>query len=369
MWIFLLIILIIIFSCYGLMRKDFFFLQKFIDGINSVMENYDDIFYNSNTGLYTIVTKKKVFKILQLTDIHLGGSLFSYFKDKKALMACYQLIISSEPDLIIVTGDLIYPVGVMSFSFNNRAPVIQFCNFMKNIGVPWAFTYGNHDTEEVAVLDIEEFNSLLIDLSKENPKKFLYPSIQPDIYGRNNQVIEIRNEYGNLIQALFLMDSNSYINGKSIIRKYDYIRDDQVEWYRNKVLSLSEQEGGRIDSMIFFHIPLYEYRIINNLYKHNSSDIVYYYGKISEKICTSAFESKLFNTAIELGSTKAMFWGHDHYNNQSLEYKGIRMTYGYSIDYLAMPGICKHNVQRGGTLISINCNGGFKVSPCRLVDI
>ncbi len=42
-----------------------------------------------------------------------------------------------------------------------------------------------------------------------------------------------------------------------------------------------------------------------------------------------------FERAVEIGSTKGIFCGHDHYNNISLEYKGIRLTYAMSIDYLA----------------------------------
>lgn len=76
--------------------------------------------------------------------------------------------------------------------------------------------------------------------------------------------------------------------------------------------------------------------------------------------------NKIFDTAVSLGSTKAMFCGHDHYNNISLEYKGIRLTYGYSIDYLVMPGIEKDTKQRGGTLISIDRTGKFEISPKQL---
>lgn len=35
------------------------------------------------------------------------------------------------------------------------------------------------------------------------------------------------------MQALFLMDSNDYIDGGKI-NEYDYIHDDQVEWYKRK---------------------------------------------------------------------------------------------------------------------------------------
>ena len=64
-----------------------------------------------------------------------------------------------------------------------------------------------------------------------------------------------------------------------------------------------------------------------------------------------------------------MFCGHDHYNNLSVTYKGIRLTYGMSIDYLAMPGISEDTAQRGGTLITLGENSDFQVEQVRLVDI
>ena len=37
---------------------------------------------------------------------------------------------------------------------------------------------------------------------------------------------------------------------------------------------------------------------------------------------------KYFNKALELGSTKAFIFGHDHINNLVLNYKGINLCYG-----------------------------------------
>lgn len=67
------------------------------------------------------------------------------------------------------------------------------------------------------------------------------------------------------------------------------------------------------------------------------------------------------NTIVKLGSTKGIFVGYDHYNNISMEYKNIRLTYGMSIDYLAMPGISKKTKQRGGTLITLNSDSTIDI--------
>ena len=356
---------------YNAMQMDTWFLEPYISAVKTVEREQDDITYNEKTGVYTITTEKDDFKILQLTDIHLGGSLFSAIKDYKALDACYDLINCTKPDLVIVTGDMVFPMGIMSLSLNNSAPIIQFASFMRNLGIPWAFTYGNHDTEDMANSSVEEIEQLYKSLSYKTSHNLLYPYVQPDITGRSNQLIEIRNSDGSLNQAVFLIDSNDYTgNG---LNDYDYIHDDQVEWYKEQVEELNEKEGETVSSMLFFHIPLQQYRDAYELYEQGSDEVKYFFGENGEtminKVCCSDYPSKLFDTALELGSTKAMFCGHDHYNNMSLEYKGIRLTYGMSIDYLAMPGIDEDTAQRGATLITCHSDSTFDIEQVPLTSI
>ena len=72
---------------------------------------------------------------------------------------------------------------------------------------------------------------------------------------------------------------------------------------------------------------------------------------------------------LELGSTIGVFCGHDHYNNMSLGYKGIRLTYGMSIDYLAMPGIENDIAQRGAELITIHPDSSWDLEQIPLTSI
>lgn len=350
--------------------KDVWLIQPYINSVPNLSNDEIKVKYNEETGIYTLTTGKDDFKILQLTDIHLGGSAISYSKDIKAFNACYKLIEQTKPDFVIVTGDLTFPLGVMSFSFNNKAPVEQFASFMRNIGIPWAFTYGNHDSENMSSLNASELNDVFKNLSYKTSKTLLYPYIQPDITGRNNQLIEVRKSDGSLIQALFLIDSNAY-TGKGL-NEYDYIHDDQVEWYASEVKRLQE-ESNIVKSLVFMHIPLQEYKTAYDLYTENNDEVKYFFGEIGEtmidSICTSDYPSKFFDTAVGLGSTQGIFCGHDHYNNISLEYKGIRLTYGMSIDYLAMPGIERGIKQRGATLITISGSGDMEVEQCPLKNM
>ncbi len=360
---------------FSFLQRDTWYTQSYINSVPVVEHNTHNIEYNDETGVYTITSSTEDFKILHLTDIHIGGSLYSYPKDIKALAACFAEIEYTKPDLVIVTGDLCFPMGIMSMSLNNSAPVQQFAAFMRNTGIPWAFTYGNHDTETLASLDKKELNEVYKSLAYKTSGNLLYPYVQPDIMGRNNQLIEVRNTAGDLNTGLFLIDSNAYTGDG--INVYDYIHDDQVDWYADEVRRMNEEAGHTVNSMVFFHIPLQEYRTATELYEQGSDEVRYFFGEnpgdhggiTNYKVCCSDYPSKLFDTALELGSTSGFFCGHDHYNNASLEYKGIRLTYGMSIDYLAMPGIENETQQRGAELITIHSDSSWDLEQIPLTSI
>lgn len=348
-----------------IMFKGTWYIQPYIATIPYVPHRQLEMSYNEENGIYTMKNPEEGdFKILQLTDIHLGGSFLSYQKDLKALQTVYELIDKTRPDFIIVTGDFVFPLGIESYSFNNYTPMMQFCSFMRNIGIPWAMTYGNHDTEFVASHSEEELNDLFKQFDYNHTRTLLYADVQPDVYGRANQMILLKNKDDSINQVFYLIDSNSY-TGKGI-NDYDYIHEDQVKWYADSIMNICEKEGRVVPSMIFTHIPLQQYETAYNLYKNHDTSVIYYYGEVGEKneaICYSDYPSSLFEKAVEIGSTKGIFCGHDHYNNISMEYQNIRLTYGMSIDYLAMPGIEKCTKQRGATTILIHQDGSFDVEP------
>ena len=354
------------------MSSGTWYLQPYISTIPVVDLPKHQVSYDADTGIYSIQKEPgKDFKILQLTDIHIGGSAFSYSKDLKALQAVYALVNETKPDLVVVTGDFVFPLGIESFSFNNYTPILQLASFFRNMGVCWAFTYGNHDTEFVASHSEKELDDLFSKFSYDTTKSLLYTDKQPDITGRSNQVILIKNKDGSINQALYMIDSNSYSSAK--LNDYDYIHDDQVDWYEQSVKELSKQQGTTISSLVFTHIPLQEYKTAYELHKKgNKEEVTYYFGEVGEageSICCSEHRSQLFDRIVDLKSTKAIFCGHDHYNNIALGYKGVKLVYGMSIDYLAMHKISKETKQRGGTLISLHDDSTFDLKQIPLTSI
>ena len=369
--IIVLLLIVVVCGGYTLLSRDIWLTQPYINSVPYIYEGKCEISYDEAGGVYTVTKAEGEIRILQITDIHLGGGVLSFDKDLMALKAVFDLLEATKPDLVVVTGDLCFPVGLSSFSFNNSAPVQQFAAFMRNTGIPWAFTYGNHDTESYAIYDTTTLNEIYKSLSWKTSRTLMYPYVQPDITGRNNQVIDIRNQDGSLYYSLYLIDSNAY-TGEGL-NKYDFIHDDQVEWYRGEVLRRNAEKGSTVPSLVFFHIPLQQYKTAYELYEKGSNEVKYCFGENNEKmigkVCCSQYPSSMFDTARELGSTKGFFCGHDHYNNMSLEYQGIRLTYGMSIDYLAMPGIARDTEQRGATLIVLDEDGDMVVSQVPLISV
>lgn len=336
------------------------FLYPMILSRREVPHRSLQIIYEAD-GTYVITNESNTdFKILQLTDIHLGGKYATLSLDEAAFYSVYTVIERARPDLIIITGDLVYPIPIQSFTTDNATPFYQLCEFMNRIGIPWTFVYGNHETELIATHTAEQLNNILRGYSYAEGKGcLLYADVQPGIYGRSNQLIEIHNADGSLNQALFLLDSNDYAT--STLNDYDCIHPNQVTWYRDSIEKLSAREEKTISSMLFFHIPLPEYRAAYEALQSGSADAEYLFGENREGISYSDYDSGLFDTVLDLDSTKAIFVGHDHLNDLGVKYKGVDLIYGKSIDYLAYPGIDKQNEQRGGTLIKVQPDSDYEV--------
>ena len=315
-------------------------------------------------------------KVLQLTDVHIGGGWMSMKKDSMALNAVAAMVTAEKPDLVIVTGDVAYPVPFQAGTFNNKTGARIFAALMEDLGVYWTLAFGNHDTEAYSYYSRE---SMARFYEEGDYPHCLFKAGPADVDGFGNQIINVKNTDGIITQSLFLFDSHAYTDNDwfGVLWKYDNIHENQVAWYKDSLAALNAQNDTRlqelgmsgessIPSLAFFHIPLVEVKDAWDAYVDNgyadTDDIKLIYGVAGETgkvVYCGMHEDDLFETFEELGSTKGIFFGHDHLNNFSLDYKGIRMTYGMSVDYLAYPGIYKKGAQRGCTVIDLLPDGTF----------
>ncbi len=283
------------------------------------------------------------FTVVNFADMHVEttGMLDENSILSKTIKNCIQ---TQNPDLITFSGDNCWGSMVL-----NRYK--QLCDYMDQFEIPYFFILGNHDRESCIASDITK----VVEQSKYG--HFKEGDVGDDSYG--NYVIEIKNQENKLVHKLLMMDSRDYytpkedeysyvgipIDGviynshydpvKQTTRKiygderYDTIRGEQINWYKNQV-------KGNIESTLITHMPLIEYtkaieQYLNAKKKDNQEllDQINPIGHCTMGECVSCCVKNfdLFKTMKQCGSTKNVICGHDHVNDFSLNYNGIRLTY------------------------------------------
>ena len=350
--------------------------------------------YDEENDSYYFETDRDL-KVLQITDVHLGSGFSTIQKDTMAINAVATMVTTEKPDLVVVTGDIAYPVPFQGGTINNKISANIFATLMETLGVYWVPMYGNHDTELYSLYSREDISEFY---SSPEFSYCLFKTGPEDVDGYGNSYINVKNSDGIITQTLFMLDSHSYTDGDyfGALWKYDNLKDNQVDFYQNACDKFIAENEKTIDtlysndtekakelkelycqqnSLLFFHIPIREYREAWTEYKENgykdTENVKHIYGTVAEKndtICSGVHEDKLFETMVQHKGNMGIFCGHDHLNNFSLDYKGIRLTFGYSIDYLAYIGIMNYGLQRGCTVINVKNDGTFDCEKFNYYD-
>lgn len=252
---------------------------------------------------------KDDYRILQLTDIHLAN------KDNRKLHLDFMdlTIKDANADMIVLSGDI--------FTFADKAVVKELFDFIDSYGVPWAVTWGNHDEQCYFPIDwltgyLNEYgsNCLFVDLQDD------------DVYGNANYAINLTKN-GKVVEQVILLDSNRYSYGD--YWGYDYIKENQIDWYEKIVNYTTAQNGGKVvPSVLYYHIPVPEFKDAWESYLEGKSNAIYVYGERNEKVSCPQYNSGFFDRVLKLGSTTSMNVGHDHINNSIVNYKGVDFCYG-----------------------------------------
>jgi predicted MPP superfamily phosphohydrolase len=272
--------------------------------------------YMTNSLLFT----NEHFKIVQLTDLHLllPKNLFS---DHHTYHFIDQLLTVEKPDLVVITGDI-------AMSFFNYSAMMHFFHFLDSYGIPWAFTFGNHDgqfgrSKNYIAHHLEDFQHSMFQTGPN------------EIEGYSNYFVNLVDHRNQIRYALYFFDS-------LIERKH--ISDSQVNWF----IENSNRYHSAVDKLAFFHIPLQEFRIARE------EGIIS--GAHREKISTPENSSFCFN-AFKHHRVKAIFVGHDHRNDFTARYQGILLAYGRSSGFTGYGG---HKALKGARIIDLWENGKIK---------
>lgn len=249
--------------------------------------------------------KNGKFKIVQFTDVHfIKGNP----KSDISIERISEVLDAEKPDLVLFTGDVIYGQPA-------EESMRTILNLASDRKIPFGMTFGNHDNEQGLS------RTQLFDIIKTIPYNLTDSVI--GVGGASNYILPLKSSDGKKDAAvLYCLDSHSYsqIDG---ISGYDYIKFDQIRWYRENSQKFTKQNGGKqLPSLAFFHIALPEY---NQAAADETAILV---GTRKEKACAPQLNSGMFASMKEMGDILGVFVGHDHDDDYAVFWKGILLAYG-----------------------------------------
>ncbi len=259
---------------------------------------------NNSTPQLSFSTNGK-FKIIQFTDIHFK---YDSYRSDSVLTMMKAAVETEKPDLVVLTGDVVC-------SKNTKKAWLALTKPLIDSKVPWAIVLGNHDIEYDLTGDeiMETITGLPYCVTENGPK---------EISGSGNYILKVNGSKSKEPEAiLYFLDSHSGLPKEKGLGSYDWIKSDQIQWYREQSQKLTQKNGGKpYPALAFFHIPLPEY---NEVWGKETT-----IGVKEEKVCSPDINSGMYNAFLESGDVMGMFVGHDHVNNYIGTLRNIAMVYG-----------------------------------------
>lgn len=239
------------------------------------------------------------------------------------------LVDKTTPDLILITGDIIYG------EFDDKGSSFkEFTDFMDSFAIPWAPIFGNHDNESVLGADwqCEQF---------EQSKYALFQ--RGEVFGNGNYTIGI-SQNGTLQRVIFMMDSN----GCDKLKIAPGFREDQLNWLKDETNSIHTTQSS-VPVFLCCHIPTMDfvdaYFAKGYMTKEDEGwmkDFTAFDLGISDGNADDDFGKKNEGIKFEIPSMMPLlkacgidgfFAGHYHKINTSILHEGIRFTFGLKTGY------------------------------------
>jgi hypothetical protein len=220
------------------------------------------------------------FKIMQLADLHLSTGLGlcrdpvpvepvpgqKCEADPRTLEFVGRLLDEEKPDFVVLSGDQVNG----ETSRDAQSALFKSVKLLVDRKIPYAAIFGNHDDE--GNLSREQLMIILEDLPYS-----LSTAGPEEVDGVGNYIVEVlgRGTTAHSALTLYMLDSHSYSPDERQFRGYDWIKPNQIRWFKNTAESLKAKhhEYSHMHmNMAFIHIPLPEYRDSSNYYRGNWSE-------------------------------------------------------------------------------------------------
>lgn len=256
------------------------------------------------------------FRILQINDFQDRGET-----NETSLEFLNAVLDKYEPDLVVLVGD--------QLSVNSTAEEIKKALYnqimpMQERGIPFIFTFGNHDLDHVNIMSAQQQGEYYRSFS------YCYANTDGADAGTYNTVI-YSNDGTEPLLNIYMMDTGHWVGDGMNCG----ITEEQLEWYKQTSNSLKTLNGGEVvPSLVFQHIPVKEiHKLLKEVpagtpgaLKAKYEDKYYVLDENADWIGdrnvmreTPASEHPSITTGqyeawVEQGDIIGAYFGHDHVN-------------------------------------------------------
>lgn len=253
------------------------------------------------------------FKILQVADLHFstgygkcrdpepGSTKEGCLADPRTLKFLEKVLDIEKPNMVVLTGDQIFG----DESPDAETAVFKALNPFIKRKIPFAATLGNHDDE--GSMSRSEVMTLMTDLPYS-----LAANGPEEVAGIGNYLVNIEaHSTKNSAILLYFLDTHKYSPNPKVNPGYDWIKESQLKFVEREygMFKKAIEAFSKIHlSMAFFHIPLPEYRNLNQPY----------IGEKREGITAPRYNTNAREVLGHLG-VKISSVGHDHCNDYCLQ--------------------------------------------------
>ena len=270
-------------------------------------------------------------RVWQLTDAYYRDGVFGF--EEKVGGYIRQLLENCTPDLIVLAGDIVY-----GETDDSGEDLLAFIDFMDSFKIPWAACWGNHDNESAKGVRWQ----------CEQLMKSEYGVFKPgSVTGHSNYNIVLRQN-GEIRYTLFFVDTNGCMKlgcpGEGVQpENVDYdllpraygIFPDQIEWFRDANAKIRALAGRDVPNLVFQHVNLSAVcAALEAKYPAEAAARTPVHGKGEDfGALTRGWGQVLdvdnaFFDACRANNTTGIFFGHEHTNDLSIVWKGVRLTFG-----------------------------------------
>lgn len=250
-----------------------------------------------------------VFTLAVFSDLHYGEEEHSWGIDQDINSTrVMNAVLDAEKaiDLVVLNGDLI--TGENTFKENSSDYLYQIVAPMRSRNIPWASTYGNHDSKfnlsRDAIFQAEK------DFSLSYTQR-----IDTSLPGLTNYYLIVHSSDGNPVAILWFFDSRGGSSFQHDPPDQDdipnWVADETAQWFTTTSKKIRTQHGS-LPGIAFVHIPPHPYLAV----QQNGLDPARFPGlndDVPVSIQGRGHDDDAFVKALEQEhSLHSIYVGHDH---------------------------------------------------------